>query len=62
MQLTEDELQALYEALPEKGGIQDVMEMIAFIAHSFQIPAVIGEHEDCIHIVLHNPDEDATIH
>ena len=62
MKLSEDELQAIFEALPRSGSIQDVMEIIAFVAHSFQVPAVIGEHEDCIHIVLHNSDQDHTIH
>ena len=62
MRLTEDELQRLFDGLPTKGSIQEVMEMIAFIAHSYEIPAVIGEHGDCVHIVLHNCDDVGTIH
>ena len=62
MKLSEDELQNIFEALPSSGSIQDVMEIIAFIAHSFQVPTVIGEHEDCIHIVLHNEEQETTIH
>mgnify|MGYP001588699910 FL=1 len=62
MKLTDNELQAIFDALPKSGSIQEVMEIIAFVAHSFQVPAVIGEHEDCIHIVLHNSDQEPTIH
>jgi len=62
MRLTEDELQRLFDGLPNKGSIQEVMEMIAFIANSYEIPAVIGEHEDCIHIVLHNNQDMGTMH
>jgi hypothetical protein len=62
MKLTEDDLRNLFDGLPNKGSMQEVMEMIAFIAHSYEIPAVIAEHKDCIHIVLHNDQDMGTMH